>query len=178
MTEKIMLAGVGGQGVQALGKILASAALSEGKNVTWLPSYGAEMRGGPSNCNVIISDEEIGSPSIDRAAALLAMSQSAVDRFEKLVETDGLICVNTSLIKHLPKRSDVQIKTAAISDIAVELGDARYANMVMLGAYLSLRPVLLLETIQSEIKNLFGKKSAQLVEINIKAIEMGAAAIQ
>ena len=178
MTEKIMLAGVGGQGVQALGKILASAALCEGKNVTWLPSYGAEMRGGPSNCHVILSDDEIGSPSIDQASALLAMSQSAIDRFEKIVAVDGLICINTSMVQNMPEQHDIQVKAAAISDIAAELGDARYANMVMLGAYLSLRPVLTLETVQSELKNMFGKKSPKVVEINLKAIELGAAAMQ
>lgn len=178
MTEQIIIAGVGGQGAQALGKIIASTALKEGKNVTWLPSYGAEMRGGPSNCHVIISDESIGSPFVVHASALLAMSQSAIQKFEQVVMPGGLICVNTSMVSQKSKRNDVVIAEAAFSDIAVQLGDARYANMVMLGAYLAHHPVLQLDVVQEELRDAFSKKGTHLVDVNLQAICLGAEAVR
>lgn len=177
MTEKIMIAGVGGQGIQALGKIIASAALAEGKRITWLPSYGAEMRGGASNCHVIISDEEIGSPFIDKATALLAMSQVGLLKFEKVLQKNGLICLNKSMSERLPERDDIQLAGLYASDIADSLGSARFANMVMLGAYLQLRPILKHSTIVNELKTIFASKDPKLIDLNREALEKGAQSV-
>lgn len=173
MTEKIMIAGVGGQGIQALGKIIVSAALSEDKHVTWLPSYGAEMRGGASNCHVIVSDEEIGSPFIDSATSLLAMSDVGVRKFEHCLKEDGLLCLNSSMATSLAYEDRSRYIEIMASDLADEIGDARFSNIVMLGAYLYARPIVSLESVVKELEKAFAKKSKALFENNCKALESG-----
>ncbi|MGI6150630.1 MAG: 2-oxoacid:acceptor oxidoreductase family protein [Christensenellales bacterium] len=178
MLEQIIVAGFGGQGVLSLGKILAEAGMEEGKNVTWLPSYGPEMRGGTSNCNVIISDEWIGAPNITQADAVIAMNLPSLDKFESYVAPGAHLFVNSSIIERKANREDIHVHYVPANDIAENLGTVKAANMVMLGAYLAVRSVVDVETVIEKLKLAFGENKAHLVPLNRKAIEAGAQAVK
>ena len=134
MEKSFIFAGFGGQGVILAGKILAQAAADSGLQVTWLPSYGPEMRGGTANCTVVFSDEPIGSPVVDNPTALVAMNLPSLDRFERTVAEGGTILVNSSLIARPTERNDVRALSVRANDIAASLGNSKAANMVALGA--------------------------------------------
>ena len=136
MTHEIIMAGFGGQGVMAMGKILVEAAMEEGKNVSWLPSYGPEMRGGTANCSVIVSDEPIGAPIVTEATAAIVMNRPSLDKFENDVIPGGALFINSSLIDKKASRDDIKVYYVPANDIANELGTDKVANIVMLGAYL------------------------------------------
>ncbi len=136
MQNDVIMAGFGGQGVLLIGKMLAYAGMHEGKEVSWLPSYGPEMRGGTANCTVVISDRPVGSPVIRSPRAVLAMNLPSLDKFEPDVRPGGLLLINTSLIARKSTRDDVTIIDVPANEIANELGNPRGANMVALGAYL------------------------------------------
>ncbi|MFA5058804.1 MAG: 2-oxoacid:acceptor oxidoreductase family protein, partial [Opitutaceae bacterium] len=140
--ERIIIAGFGGQGVLMIGKLLAHAGMMEGKNVTWLPAYGPEMRGGTANCNVIISDDIIGAPIVTEATCVIAMNLPSLDRFESFVRPGGWLLANSSLIPRTPVRRDVQTLAIPVNDLAQEQGSPKVANVVMLGAYLAVTPVV------------------------------------
>jgi 2-oxoglutarate ferredoxin oxidoreductase subunit gamma len=178
MLEQIIVAGFGGQGVLSLGKMLAEAGMEEGKNVTWLPSYGPEMRGGTSNCHVILSDEWIGAPNITRADAVIAMNLPSLDKFEPYVAPGAHLFVNSSIIERKASREDIHVHYVPANDIAESLGTVKAANMVMLGAYLAISPVVKTETVVEQLKRMFGKSKAHLVPLNEKAIEAGAQAVR
>lgn len=178
MLEQIIVAGFGGQGILLLGKILAEAALMESYQVTWLPSYGAEMRGGASNCHICISDQWIGSPLITEATAVMALDQRAIQKYENVLMKDGLLLLNSSIIQKKPQRNDIQVLEIPATTIATKLGDARYTNMVMLGAYLACKPILKLQTIEERLKEIFANKGSNIVSINLQAMEAGAIAIK
>lgn len=174
MNEQIIIAGFGGQGVLSLGKMLAEAAMVEGREVTWLPSYGPEMRGGTSNCHVIVSDEWIGSPNITKATAVIAMNKPSLDKFEEFVEPGGTLLVNSSIIDTKAKRDDINVYYVPANQIAEELGTDKAANMVMLGAYLAIKPIVKADSVIDQLREVFGEKKAHLVELNRNAIERGA----
>jgi 2-oxoglutarate ferredoxin oxidoreductase subunit gamma len=136
MAHEIIMAGFGGQGVMAMGKILVEAAMEEGKNVSWLPSYGPEMRGGTANCSVIVSDEPIGAPIVTEATAAIVMNRPSLDKFENDVIPGGALLINSSLIDKKATRNDIKVYYIPANDIANELGTDKVANIVMLGAYL------------------------------------------
>lgn len=136
MIEQVIMAGFGGQGVMSMGQLLAYSGMLEGKNVSWLPSYGPEMRGGTANCNVIVSDDEIGSPIVTEATAVIAMNLPSLDKFEHSVMPGGTLIINSSLIERKCSRTDIDVFYIPANEIADELGNNRVANMVMLGAYL------------------------------------------
>lgn len=178
MTHEIIMAGFGGQGVMAMGKILAEAALKEGKNVSWLPSYGPEMRGGTANCNVIVSDEPVGAPVVSEATAALILNRPSLDKFEGDVIPGGVLIINSSLIDQKAKREDIKVYYVPANDIANELGNGRIVNMVMLGAYLEASGAAKQDTIMEIITEIFSGKKASVIPVNKEALVRGAACIK
>lgn len=178
MAHEIIMAGFGGQGVMAMGKILAEAALKEGKNVSWLPSYGPEMRGGTANCNVIISDEPVGAPVVTEATAAIVMNRPSLDKFEKDVIPGGALIINSSLIDKKATRDDIKVYYVPANDIANELGTGKIANMVMLGAYLAISGAAKEDTIMEIITEIFSGKKASVIPLNKEALLRGAACVK
>jgi 2-oxoglutarate ferredoxin oxidoreductase subunit gamma len=178
MEKSFIFAGFGGQGVILAGKLLAQAGADYGLQVTWLPSYGPEMRGGTANCTVVVSDEPIGSPVVDNPTALVAMNLPSLNRFEKIVAEAGTIVVNSSLITQSPQRKDVHVLNVPANDIAVSLGNARSANMVALGAIVKATGVMSLELIKSTmVKMLSHKGSTRVIAVNEQALDAGYNAV-
>jgi 2-oxoglutarate ferredoxin oxidoreductase subunit gamma len=174
MEKSFVFAGFGGQGVILAGKLLAQAGTDYGLQVTWLPSYGPEMRGGTANCTVVLSDEPIGSPVVDNPTALVAMNLPSLDRFERTVAEAGTILINSSLIARPAERKDVHVLNVPANDIALSLGNARAANMVALGAIIKATGVVPLELIKSTMaKTLSHKDSGKLVAVNEQALGAG-----
>lgn len=178
MAHEIIMAGFGGQGVMAMGKILAEAALKEGKNVSWLPSYGPEMRGGTANCNVIISEDPIGAPIVTEATAALILNKPSLDKFEGDVVAGGTLIINSSLIDKKAERTDIKVYYVPANEIANELGSGKIANMVMLGAYLEASKAVHEDTIMEIITEIFGSKKAGVIPLNKEALVRGAACIK
>lgn len=179
MNEKVIMAGFGGQGIMAIGKILAYAGMVENKEVSWLPSYGPEMRGGTANCGTIVSDTPIGSPVITNdATAAIIMNLPSLDKFENDVVPGGIIIVNSSLIDKKVSRTDVKTYYVNANEIATELGTAKAANMVMLGAYLELCKTVKIETALHAFLKVFGENKAKLIPLNEKALKAGAEAVR
>ena len=174
MEKSFVFAGFGGQGVILAGKLLAQAGADHGLQVTWLPSYGPEMRGGTANCTVVLSDEPIGSPVVDNPTALVAMNLPSFDRFEKTVAKGGTILVNSSLIARPAERNDVRVLNVPANDIAVSLGNPQAANMVALGAVIKATGIIPLELIKSVMaKMLSHKNSAEIIALNEQALDAG-----
>ncbi|MDD2763498.1 MAG: 2-oxoacid:acceptor oxidoreductase family protein [Opitutaceae bacterium] len=173
--ERIIIAGFGGQGVLMIGKLLAHAGMMEGKNVTWLPAYGPEMRGGTANCNVIISDGIIGAPIVTEATCVIAMNLPSLDRFESFVQPGGWLLANSSLIPRAPVRRDVQVLAIPVNDLAQQQGSQRVANVVMLGAYLAVTPVVRKESVIAAIEDVLGPGKRHLLDINLNALAAGLA---
>ncbi len=178
MTNEIMIAGFGGQGVMAIGKTLAEAGMKEGKDVSWLPSYGPEMRGGTANCCVVISEDEIICPIVLEPTELIAMNLPSLLKFEPTVKAGGTIFVNSSIISEKITRQDVRAVYVPCLDIANELGNAKVANMVMLGAYIEAMGNLGTATIKEMLVHMFTGPKAKLVDLNIEALRRGAACVK
>lgn len=174
MREELIISGAGGQGIMLLGKVLAEAAMLEGKHVTWLPSYGAEVRGGTAHCMVIISDEEIGSPYVAKADTLIIMNEPSLEKFRSRIKNKGFMVVNSSLAKADAPSS---IRTAAhpFTDLAAGLGNIRVANMVALGCLSANKGTVALKSILSAIKKLAPAGKEELVKVNEEALRKGAA---
>ena len=173
MKEEIIMAGSGGQGIMFAGTLLAHVAMEEGLNVTYFPSYGAEMRGGTSNCKVIISDENIGSPIVTNPSTLLAMNESSLERFTPKVKRGGLIIVNSSLLKKEIETADVEILKIPATELAEKLGDSRVANMVLLGAYVNRRKIVSLERTMDSLSKVLGEGKKNLLKLNREALRKG-----
>lgn len=171
--EEIICAGFGGQGVLALGRLLAYSAMLDDKNVSWLPSYGPEMRGGTANCNVILSDELIGCPIISKADTLIAMNRPSLDKFEDAVKPGGRILINSSLIDRKVEREDVDVYLFPVNEVALECGSGKTANMVMLGAYTALKGFPPKERILDSFLKVFGESKRDFLPLNQKALEQG-----
>lgn len=172
MEEKIIVAGFGGQGSLALGQMLAYSAMYDNKEVTWLPSYGPEMRGGTANCSVVISDEPVASPIIARPNCLIAMNKPSLDKFVNAVVPGGTIIVNSSLISDKVKRDDVKTVYVDANKLGLEAGNVKTANIVILGAYIKLSGIFSKELIFKTIEKQFAKKP-KVIPYNIKAFELG-----
>jgi len=172
MLIKTIFAGFGGQGVLSMGLSLAQAAMVEGKNVTYLPAYGVEVRGGTANCTVAISDEEIASPVASSPEYIVAMNQPSLDRFQNQIASGGLLFVNSSLIEAEIARGDIEIVEVPASDIAEELGSPKSANMVMLGALTKKSNLVSISTLIKGLKDTL-KNKEKLVAINKKALMAG-----
>ena len=178
MLEQNLFAGFGGQGVLLMGQLLAYAGMLEDKYVSWLPAYGPEMRGGTANCSVNISDEPIGSPVVSKATAVVAMNRPSLDKFESVVQTGGALFINSSIIDRESARDDIQVYYVPCNDIAEELGNARVANMVMLGAYIAKTKCVDIENIIEALRYKLGEKKEHLIPVNREALLRGAAAIE
>ncbi len=174
MHTEIVLAGFGGQGVLLIGKLLAYAGMRAGLQVTWMPAYGPEMRGGTCNCTVVLSDRPIGSPISRHPHALIALNLPSLDKFEPDVRPGGIVAVNTSLINRLPARTDVIAVPVAANEVAMACGNAKAANMVALGAYLGASGVAELAHVKAIVAESFAAKPA-LVAVNQEALSRGFA---
>ena len=170
---EIVIAGFGGQGLLFAGKVLAYAGLVEGRQLSWLPSYGPEMRGGTANCSVVVADEPVGSPVVTEPDVAIIMNKPSLISFEKAVKPGGVLLYNTSLIDQAPTRTDIRVVGVACNDIAAELGNARVANMVMLGAYCQAAGHIALESIEEAMRHKLGAKKAHLMPINRQALDKG-----
>jgi len=173
MEHRIVFSGFGGQGVLSMGMLVTYAGMLEGKEVSWLPSYGLEMRGGTANCNVIVSDEPVGSPIITAPTAAAVMNRPALDKFGPLVEKGGLLFINSSLIDAKNDRDDIGVYYVPANDIAAELGNVRVANMVMLGAFLKKTEAVSPKSVMDSFLKVLGENKAKFIPINEKALEAG-----
>jgi 2-oxoglutarate ferredoxin oxidoreductase subunit gamma len=174
MHREIILAGFGGQGVLLIGKMLAYAGMKAGCEVTWMPAYGPEMRGGTCNCTVVLSDRPIGSPISKSPHGLIALNLPSLDKFEDAVRPDGVIVINTSLINRSPRRTDATVVAVPANEVAIECGSPKAANMVALGAYLGASDVVALDLVKAIVAESFEAKP-KLVEINHLALSRGFA---
>ena len=173
-SERIICSGFGGQGVMSLGQILAYSGLLENNEVSWLPSYGPEMRGGTANCSVTISKEKIASPIIDRATVVIVMNNPSLKKFEEYVSEGGILLINSSLVNEKPRRKDIRIYQIPASELAVEMcKNPKVANMIMLGAYLKISRILEVESILKGFLKVFGEGKANLLPLNKTALEIG-----
>ena len=172
MENKIIIAGFGGQGVQSLGMFIAYASIYDGKEVTFLPSYGPEMRGGTSNCSVVVSDKPVASPIIAVPDMLIAMNKPSLAKFENKVRPGGTIIVNSSLIDTKVKRDDVNAVYINANELAVEAGNVKTANIVVLGAYTKMSGDFTPEVMKAVIEKKFAKKP-KVIPANFKAFDLG-----
>jgi 2-oxoglutarate ferredoxin oxidoreductase subunit gamma len=174
MQTEILIAGFGGQGVLFCGQLLAYAGMDQGKEVTWIPSYGPEMRGGTANCTVIIADEEIGSPLVQFPKAIIAMNLPSLDKYEAEVKSGGVLVINSSMVNRPPRRTDLRWVLVPGNEIAEGLGDRRMTNMVLLGALLANLPVLPIEAIEKALEAHLPKRHHHLLAVNYQALAKGA----
>jgi 2-oxoglutarate ferredoxin oxidoreductase subunit gamma len=172
MQNDVIMAGFGGQGILLIGKMLAYSGMHAGKEVSWLPSYGPEMRGGTCNCTVVISDKPVGSPVIRSPRAVVAMNLPSLEKFESDIRPGGLLLINSSLIKRGAERDDITVIEVPANEIAAELGNPRGANMVALGAYLGATDAVSLDEVIEVVRETFAAKPA-VIDVNIEALRKG-----
>ncbi len=178
MENKVICAGFGGQGVMSMGQLLAYAGMIEDKHVSWLPSYGPEMRGGTTNCGVTVSDEEIGSPIITNDADIaIVMNLPSLIKFEKDVKPGGKIFVNSSLIEKKVERTDIEVYYIDANKLAADIGNIKAANLVMLGAVLKSTPIVDIESILEAFKKVFGPSKEKFIPQNREALIKGGESI-
>ena len=175
---RILLAGQGGQGVLSAGRFLAESGLHEGREVSYLPAYGPEMRGGSANCSVVISDDSVGSPKVESADVVIAMNRPSMEAFEKNVVSGGLLLYNESLIDVKPSRTDIRAIGVRCNDIADELKSAKVANMAMLGAYLGVTGQFTVDAMMDALRHKLGPSKEKWMPLNRAAIEAGMKAVQ
>ena len=173
MTTQILIAGFGGQGVLFAGKLLAYKGRDDGKELSSLPSYGPEMRGGTANCSVIISDTPVGSPIVDKPDVLMVMNLPSLDKYENAVNAGGKIFVDSSFIERKVERSDVDAYYVPATKMAAEAGVPTLANMILLGKLLKETKVLDFEGLEGVFKKIVSAKRADLIDANLKALEIG-----
>lgn len=174
MQNEIIISGFGGQGTLYAGQLLAYAAMDEGKHVTWIPSYGPEMRGGTANCTVVISDQEIGSPSVKYPKAVLAMNLPSLDKYEPLMATGGCLIVNQSMVNRAVTRADLRVVVLPANAIAMEIGNERATNMVMLGALMANMDILPEGALERALKAHTSQRLQKFVDMNTRALARGA----
>lgn len=168
-----IFAGFGGQGVLLIGQLLAYAGMYEGKNVSWLPSYGPEMRGGTANCSVIVSDKDVASPLVDKADVIVAMNLPSLDKFEEHVKPGGLLVINSSIIERKSTRDDITVVYCDANRIAEAVGNPKGANVAILGAMLEKEPIVDLDKMTEAIRIELGERKARFLEGNKKALVAG-----
>ncbi len=173
MKEEIIIAGFGGQGVLSMGKILAYAGLMENLEVTWMPAYGPEQRGGTANVTVIVSDQPISSPIVDSYDTAVILNQQSLDKFESKVKPGGVLIYDPSGIHHKPTRTDIRVVSIDAMDATIKLGNAKGYNMVLLGAYLKLKPIVSMDALLRGLKKSLPERHHHLIPANEKAINAG-----
>jgi len=177
MQSEVMFAGFGGQGILLSAKILAHAAMEEGLEVAWVPSYGPEMRGGTAYCTVVVSDRLIGSPIIRNPMHLVAMNRPSLEKFAPMVKPSGVILVNSTLISIGSGRDDVDELRVPVNDIAVKLGSVRSANIVALAAFVARTKIVAVDTLRACVKQEFAQKE-KIIPMNLAAVDAGQKAAQ
>lgn len=173
MTEEIIIAGFGGQGVLSMGKILAYSGVMQNKEVSWMPSYGPEMRGGTANVTVIISDERISSPILNAFDTAILLNQQSMDKFEKTVKPGGILIYDPNGITRHPSRKDISIYTIDATDEAGRLGISKVFNMIVLGGFLKLKPLVAPEFLHKGLEKSLPARHHNLIPDNEKAVEIG-----
>jgi len=173
MTEEIIIAGFGGQGVLSMGKILAYSGIMQDQEVSWLPSYGPEMRGGTANVTVIVSDERISSPTLTKYDTAIILNQQSMDKFEETVKPGGTLLYDPNGISHHPTRKDINIFKVEGSKLAANMGNTKIFNMVVLGAYLEVKPIVKLENVIKGLKKSLPERYHKLIPLNSDAITEG-----
>jgi len=174
MQTEVIIAGFGGQGVLFAGQLLSYAAMDAGKEVTWIPSYGPEMRGGTANCTVIVADEEIGSPLVRHPLAVIAMNLPSLDKYEAAIVPGGVLVVNTSMVNRAVRRTDIRSIEIPANEIAENLGDKRMTNMVLLGGLLANLSILPIEVLEKALELHLPARHHKLLPSNYKALRLGA----
>ena len=173
MTKEFVFAGFGGQGMLLIGKFLAMACMLDGKHVSWLPSYGPEMRGGTANCSVIISDDPVASPIVYEADVVVAMNLPSLDKFEHEVKPGGLLVINSSIIERKSVRDDITVVYCDAMKIAVEVKNPKGANVAILGAMLAKCPIVDVDKMVEAIRIELGEKKARFLDGNVRALKAG-----
>jgi len=173
MHQSIVVSGFGGQGALFAGQVLTYAAMDAGRRVTWIPSYGPEMRGGVARCTVIVSDGEIGSPIVRNPDAAIVLNNPSMEKFQKELKSGGVLVANSSMINIPAERDDIRVIHVPGNDIAIEMGDVRMTNMVLLGAMLAANPVVELGAAEQALRDHLPKRKQHLIEPNIQVIRRG-----
>lgn len=173
MTYEIVIAGFGGQGVLSMGKILAYSGLMENKEVSWMPSYGPEQRGGTSNVTVIVSDSPVSSPVVQDYDVVVALNQPSLDKFAPHVKPGGVLIYDSNGIHHIPERQDIEIYEVSATDEATRMGNQKVFNMLILGAMLSARPMIQVESIKKGLEKSLPERHHRLIPMNMEALERG-----
>lgn len=174
MHSEVIISGFGGQGVLFAGQLLAYTALDNDLHVTWFPSYGPEMRGGTAHCIVIVSEDEIGSPVVKNPSSVIVMNIPSLEKYEPLVQSGGVLVVNTSLVDREPTRQDIETVLVPANEIAEEMGEKRLANLVMLGALLQRTKLFSLEQVSKSLDQHIPERHRHLLEANFGALNRGA----
>jgi 2-oxoglutarate ferredoxin oxidoreductase subunit gamma len=175
MQEEIVISGFGGQGSLFAGQLLAYAAMDQNLYVTWIPSYGPEMRGGKARCTVVVSDREIGAPLVRRPSAAIVLNIPSMKAFETAVKLDGVLVVNSSMVPDKSKRQDIRVIYVPASDMAMELGNVRMANVVCLGTLIEATAVVSLDAIEQALDSHLPERHRHLLALNKEALRKGAA---
>ena len=174
MEKEFIIAGFGGQGVLLAGEVLANAFMIDGKNVTWYPSYGAEMRGGTVNCTVVMSDEDVSAVQKSKAEFIIVLNQASFDKFTSWVKPNGIMIVNSSLVNVKKSREDIRYVSAPITQIAQEkLGNIKMSNILALGVLSKVSGVISLKTLEKALNNVIPAHRANLIPKNIEALNLG-----
>ena len=173
MLIRTIFSGFGGQGVLSMGYTVANTAMLEGKYVTYLPSYGVEVRGGTANCTVVVSDEEIASPVASEPEFVLAMNQPSFLRFQSILQSGGLICVNSSIVNTSNARGDIEVVAVPTTELAEKLGTIKVANMIMLGAFIRASNIVSFDFLMKHMAEILGEGKSKLTKINREALQLG-----
>ena len=173
MLIKTIFSGFGGQGVLSMGYTVANTAMLEGNYVTYFPSYGVEVRGGTANCTVVVSDEEIASPVASEPAFVVAMNQPSVARVQSILQSGGLICVNSSIVDVSGARGDIEIVAIPTSELAEKLGTIKVANMIMMGAFVKASNIVSFDFLMKNLSEILGEGKSKLTKINREALQLG-----
>jgi len=175
MQEEIIISGFGGQGALFAGQLLAYAAMDQGHHVTWIPSYGPEMRGGKARCTVIVSDEEIGAPLVRHPSASIVLNIPSMEAFEPEIKPGGVLVVNNSLVPQKSQRADIRVSYVPATDMAIEMGNVRLANVICLGTLAGATGVVSLEALEKALDDHLPERHRKLLGINKEALHKGAA---
>jgi 2-oxoglutarate ferredoxin oxidoreductase subunit gamma len=178
MTEEIIIAGFGGQGVLSMGKILAYSGIMQDQEVSWMPSYGPEMRGGTANVAVIVSDERISSPVLSKFDTAIILNQQSMDKFESSVKPGGILIYDPNGITRHPERTDIKIYKIAGAKLASEMGNSKIFNMIVLGAFIKAKPIVKLENVILGLKKSLPERYHKLIPLNEAAITKGMEEIE
>ncbi|MBE9468927.1 MAG: 2-oxoacid:acceptor oxidoreductase family protein [Bacteroidetes bacterium] len=178
MTEEIIIAGFGGQGVLSMGKILAYSGVMQNQEVSWFPSYGPEMRGGTANVTVIVSDNRISSPILNQYDTAIILNQQSLDKFESCVKPGGVLLYDPNGIANPPTRKDIKIYKVEGTEEATKMGNAKTFNMIVLGGFLKIKPIVKMENVQKGLEKSLPERHHKLIPLNLQAIKKGMEVVE